>query len=160
MSKYQFIAVLSSLLIVACATKPRLSPETPLIEPVPDFLAEQEYLRGKLEQDSPRKLTQAEWDQFERIQTRFNTLLGDVDQVEDLTTGERASLYDTRQALVTLLVGEDELVCTNRRPPTGTRLGGGRHCVKRSRLEQESFSADLWRNQFEATPKAFNDPDF
>lgn len=156
MQKHQFIVILLSALLVACATqssKPRVSSETPLIEPVSEFLAEQQYLREKLEQNNPRKLSDAEWEQFERIQNNFNALLGDVDSVEQLTTGEKESLYDTRQALVTLLVGEGQLICTKRQPPTGTRMGGGRHCVKRSRLEQESFNADLWRNQFESTPQ-------
>lgn len=157
MLKQLLIATFVVVLAGACAAKPKLSPESPLLQPVSEFLAEQEYLRDKLEKGSPRRLNEAEWEQFERIQRNFNTLLGDVDGVEELSAGERKSVFEMRRALVDLLVGEGELVCTKRLSPTGTRLGAGRHCVKKSRLEQEAFTADLWRNQFESTPQFHRD---
>lgn len=159
MLKHLLTPLTLAAFLTACATdngagpRPKLSAQQPLLEPVSEFLAEQEYLRGELEKDNPRKFDESDWATFEVLQGRFQNLLADVDDVSELSSSEKRELYDTRYQLMVLLTGDDDLVCTEREPPVGSRIAPKKVCVHRDRLQDEEYAADLWRTFYEAAPQ-------
>lgn len=157
MLKHLSIILILAAFLTACATesspRPKVSAQEPLLEPVPEFLAEQEYLRGELEKGNPRKFDESDWATFEVIQNKFQTLLADVDDVSELSSSEKRELYDARYQLKLLLLGDGDLVCMEREPPVGSRIAPRKVCVPRDRLEDEEYAADLWKTFYEAAPQ-------
>jgi hypothetical protein len=98
-------------------------------------------LREDLEQGEPRQLNASEWQEFDRIEGRFQRLLGDVEAIDDLRDRDRLRIFNLQEELDTLLVGrEEEQVICERRRSTGSRIPR-QNCRTLSQIRQEQARA-------------------
>lgn len=89
-----------------------------------NFLNLLAMVRNDLEQGDPRSLTRREWRDFERIESRFQRKLRNVDHVDNLSDDRRLELHTLHEELKVLLKDEDpgdRIVCTTTRR-TGSRI--------------------------------------
>lgn len=157
MIKQALLAVSVILVAGACAStsQMRASPEHPLLTPVPQFLAEQQHLRASFEEGEPRELDDSEWESLDRIQGRFEEILSDVTDIEELSSEEKREVFHLRSRLIALMTAsdDDEMICTRQKHAIGTRLSGRSRCTTRSQLERERFSAQELMRYVETQPQ-------
>lgn len=162
-SRLPLILILATVLAACAGTSSmRASPEQPLLTPVPQFLAEQQELRANLEEGQPRELSDSEWQAFDRIQSKFDELLGDISDVEELSRDEKAEVFRLRGRLIALMTSAegDEVICTRHTHTTGTRLKGKSRCTTRSQLESERFSAQQLMRYVNSLPQGIEEDYF
>lgn len=81
-------------------------------------------LRRNLSDGEPRSLSRREWEQFDRIESRFQRLLADVDDVRALHPDRKVEIFNLQEELGALLIEgshDDRIICTRTRR-TGSRI--------------------------------------
>lgn len=89
--------------------RPRVSPG--------EYLEMLDNLRNDLQGGTPREMNNKEWRKFDDIEQRFQSILSNVDSVDDLNSRDRVTVFNLQEELDTLLIGraEDQVVCDRRR---------------------------------------------
>ncbi|TVR99230.1 MAG: hypothetical protein EA418_00290 [Wenzhouxiangellaceae bacterium] len=103
-----------------------------------DFLSSIAELRVSFQDGEPRPLSRREWREFDRIESRFQRLLANVDDVSKLHDDRKIELHNLQEEFNALLVEgthDDRLVCTRTRR-TGSRIPQ-RDCMTQRELELE-----------------------
>lgn len=156
MMKSVLLAVVSALVLAACATTPQRtpSPSDPFGMPIDEFQQEAAKLRASLKDGEPRDLDEKEWERLDEILASMDDLVGNATEIDQVPMNNRTRLYELRSSMVNLLVGdvEDEVVCF-RQQTTGTRLKDRQRCYTLAQLEAEKFEAETLMRYIDSLPQ-------
>jgi hypothetical protein len=91
---------------------------------VDEFLAYQDTIRERFEQQLPRKLSRTEWSRFDQAQATLRRHLEGKAGMEELNDDERTAVFNAQEEVAALIRGdESERVICRRERPTGSNIG-------------------------------------
>lgn len=134
-----FVALVTALVLAA----PVIAQDRPKVD-VDGYFTMLEELRTDLEEGTPRELNRDEWREFERIVGRFESLLGNVESVDELDRREKIRVFNLQEELDTVLIGHPDLqVVCNERQGTGSRIPR-RDCRTVEQIRSDQRRAQQW----------------
>ncbi len=136
MNNRLLIAILLALTCIACAgggqnrssgQNADLAPEPFAAEPrnveVDEYLEFLDSLAVAIGEGVPRELNQRERDQFRDTDSRLRSILGPVDNVNQLSDENQLTVYNLHQELQGIVVGDpDNYIICSRRHAVGTHF--------------------------------------
>ncbi|HRQ63621.1 MAG TPA: hypothetical protein PKZ76_01930 [Xanthomonadaceae bacterium] len=91
---------------------------------VDEFLAYQDTIRERFEQQLPRKLSRNEWSRLEQAQATLRKHLEGKPGMDALNDDERTAVFNAQEEVAALIRGdESERVICRRERPTGSNIG-------------------------------------
>jgi hypothetical protein len=119
-----FIACLAAALGLFLAPSAGATPIETATSPVAEFLAYQDTIRERFENDQPRKLSRNEWARLERAQAVLRSRLEGRTSLDELSADARTDVFNAQEEVAALIRGEEsERVICRRERPTGSNIG-------------------------------------